>query len=103
MAFIYYNYYMLERDGPTKIDTTRSDRVAAGVAYLIATPFLLTGVGIFGMQVYGYLQDGEWSPLSVMRLFEGSSPWLDNPQSWLGWHAIVHGFLETAPVSFLCY
>ena len=90
---------MLERDGPRKIDTTWSDRWAARVAYLIAIPPLLAGVGIIGMQVYGYLQYGEWSPLSAMALAEGRFPWLDNPQSWLGLHQIVHGFLNWLPVS----
>ena len=92
---------MLERDGPKKIDTTWSDRVAIGIAYLIGVPLLLAGVGIIGMQVYGYLQYGEWSPLSVMVVAEGGFPWLDNPQSWLGLHRIVHGFLNWLPVSLL--
>ncbi len=92
---------MLEIDGPKKINTTWRDRVAAGVAYLIATPFLLAGVGIIGMQVYGYLRYSEWAPFTVMSLLEGSSPWLNNPQSWLGWHEIVYGFVDWLPVSLL--
>ena len=101
MVVINYNYYMLERHGPKKIDTTRDGKVAAAVAYVIATPFLLAAVGIIGMQVVGYLQYGEWSPLPVMPFFEMWFPWLDNPQSWLGLHRIVHGLLNGLPVSLL--
>ncbi|WP_095085116.1 hypothetical protein [Mesorhizobium sophorae] len=66
--------------------------------------FILGALAILGLQTVWFLQTGEWTPLSAMNLMQHffepeKSPWVFNPQSWIGLHRI----LEWLPSSFVAF
>lgn len=65
----------------------------------------LSGVGIIGFQIFIFLKGGTWVPLSMLELMpvipSDLATWLRYPESWLGLHKIVYGFLGTMPLSLL--
>jgi hypothetical protein len=65
-------------------------------ALLAGAPFL-AGLILIGLQIYGWLRNGEWQSVTVLdglRLF-WSNPWLFAPQDWIG----VHSILSRLPLS----
>lgn len=65
----------------------------------------LSGVGIFGFQIFIFLKGGSWVPLSMLELMpiipSDLAAWLRYPESWLGLHKIAYGFLDAMPLSLL--
>ncbi len=72
-----------------------------GCAFLI----VFSGFGVLGYQSALWLQDGVWTELPLLTvfnyLFEGAAiqDWLNQPQSWLGLHQIVDWCLQNIPLS----
>jgi threonine/homoserine/homoserine lactone efflux protein len=66
--------------------------------FIFGGVFVLAGLAIIGLQIFAYLYDGKWVPLSVVGLASqfASSPWLADPHTWVG----VHKILEFIPASF---
>lgn len=56
---------------------------------------LLAGIFGFGLQIYWFLRDGLWWPLSIidtLKIINSTSKrldWLYEPQSWQGIHIIM--------------
>jgi len=65
--------------------------------------FIITGVLIFGGQIFAYLKSGEWHelPFLLLAIFGPDSfvSWLENPKSWIGFHKIVYWLLKVIPIS----
>jgi hypothetical protein len=71
---------------------------------LVYLPGILFGSGflIYGLQVFGWLRNGEWDALSLLVpvgvLIQVIAPaylaWLSDPQSWHGLHKLVMGALD---------
>jgi hypothetical protein len=62
--------------------------------WLVGAAMLLCGIGLFGVQIYWFLQSGQWTPLSIIdsaqMLVEPTKwPWVFAPQSWMGFHAVL--------------
>ncbi len=74
---------------------------AIGCAFLI----VFSGFGVLGYQSALWLQDGVWTELPLLIVFnfffEGAAiqGWLNNPQSWFGLHQIVDWCLQNIPLS----
>ncbi len=72
-----------------------------GCAFLI----VFSGFGVLGYQSALWLQDGVWTELPLLTVFnyffEGAAiqGWLNNPQSWLGLHQVVDWSLQNIPLS----
>lgn len=71
---------------------------ATGVIIAVA------GILLFGLQVLNWLEKGFWTPFSLYSLLPDSkylprdfSGWLYSPQSWIGLHKLVVGFLLFIP------
>ena len=70
-----------------------------------ASLFLAFGLGLVGYQVFLWIQDGVWSELAAIEvfnfLFENTllAQWLDNPESWLGLQKIIEWLLYNIPIS----
>ena len=66
---------------------------------------LLLGFGILGYQSALWLQDGVWTKLRLLDVFnfffEGAAiqEWLNSPASWFGLHQIVDWCLNNIPIS----
>ena len=76
-------------------------RLLAGIIVLVGGLFVLTGLGVFGLQLFGYLKYGEWKSMPFLDLVSPYFPWFRNPQSWFGLHDIVRDAFDILPVSFL--
>jgi hypothetical protein len=74
-------------------------RFLGGLIVLIGLLVALAGLGVLGLQIYGYLKIGEWKSVSLLSVAAPQLPWLNNPQSWLGLHAIVRNVLDIMPLS----
>ena len=74
-------------------------RFLGGLIVLIGLLVALAGLGVLGLQIYGYLKIGEWKSVSLLSVAAPQLPWLNNPQSWLGLHAIVRDVLDIMPLS----
>lgn len=65
----------------------------------------LSGLGIFGWQIYGWLKYGTWVELplilGVQYIPEGYAikSWFNHPDSWLGLHRLLVWALETTPIT----
>lgn len=58
---------------------------------VVSVPALIA-LAIVGYQSYFWLQHATWVPISVLdalTLVGISSPWLEAPASWLGFHAAL--------------
>ena len=66
---------------------------------LIGLLVALAGLGVLGLQLFGYLKIGEWKSVSLLSVASPQLPWLDNPQSWFGLHDIVRDALGIMPLS----
>ncbi|MCP4299456.1 MAG: hypothetical protein GY783_02620 [Gammaproteobacteria bacterium] len=74
-------------------------RILSGIVVLAGGLFVLAGLGVLGLQVFGYLKVGEWRPVSLLGVASPYIPWLNNPQSWFGLHDIVRNALGIMPLS----
>lgn len=73
----------------------------------------LTGIAIFGFQVYYWLAYGEWFKFPLMYLvglidifiFTDSAlmEWINGPQSWFGLHKFIVWFLKSIPLSLFLF
>ncbi|NIQ00817.1 MAG: hypothetical protein GWO19_10015 [Nitrospinaceae bacterium] len=65
------------------------------------------GFGVLGYQIGVWLLDGVWNELPLMvifnYLFENTAlwQWVQNPESWLGFHKLVEWNLNNVPVSLV--
>lgn len=71
----------------------------SGLVVLIGILVALSGLGVLGLQVFGYLKIGEWKPVSLFSVVSPLWPWLNNPQSWFGLNKIVKDALGIMPLS----
>lgn len=58
----------------------------------------LAGIAILGVQIYAYLQTGEWTPISIVTVLAAVPDyhwWAINPTEWIGLHKV----LDHIPVS----
>lgn len=66
---------------------------------------VLSGVGVIGFQIFIFLKGGTWISLSMLELMPiipgDLAAWLRYPESWLGLHKLVYGFLDAMPLSLL--
>ena len=74
---------------------------AATTAILLS---FLAGVATLLVQVYWFLDSGEWTALQF-RLMYAYGPelfenWVIQPKAWFGLHKIIVGFLGEFPLSF---
>lgn len=69
------------------------------IKLLVGGAFVLAGLGIFGLQIFWFLQSGSWTPMSLIDLVKQISqePWLYDPKQWVG----VHWLLDKIPSSLL--
>lgn len=61
------------------------------IRVLIGGVFVCAGLGIFGLQMYWFLQSGSWTSMSLIDLVKHASqePWLYDPQQWVGLHWLL--------------
>ena len=53
----------------------------------------MIALGIFGWQIYGYLMDGVWTPMSIITALNWAGvEWAAYPDSWVGVHKILDSF-----------
>lgn len=75
------------------------DMMGVGFAslFVFAIGVALGGVGVFGFQIYSWLQYGFWESISLVDglLLVWDSTWLWWPTSWVG----VHKVLNAIPLS----
>ena len=69
-----------------------------GVATVLVVVSSLSGLSILGWQVYGYLRQEVWQPVSAIdALRYANMKWANDPKDWLG----VYRILEWMPLSLL--
>ncbi len=108
MAFIHYNYYMLERDGPKKINTTRTSwrLICWGVVLaLLASMWIYGAVNPSpGENRYLFAVLAIFAAIgSVVILLDGAPKFMHSVGvgfSWLFW-LIMAGLVGAAIVSFI--
>jgi len=99
----------VERKKPKSFSRFSWGRVAQGALVLIRLPLLIAlpffwiislfgAAGVFIVQCFLWLSEGEWVGMSAELFFSfflpSSNPlvqWLDDPQSWYGTHALITG------------
>lgn len=74
-------------------------RFLSGIIVFVGILFVVAGLGVLGLQIYGYLKIGEWGSVSLLAVASPYLPWLNNPQSWFGLHHIVRDVLGFMPLS----
>jgi hypothetical protein len=74
-------------------------RFLLGIVVLTGLLIALAGLGVVGLQVFGYLKTGGWKSVSTLSVASPYFPWLDNPQSWFGLNDIVRDMLGLLPFS----
>jgi hypothetical protein len=74
-------------------------RFLSGIVVLAGGLFVLAGLGVLGLQTFGYLKVGEWRSVSLLGVASPYISWLNNPQSWFGLHEIVRDALAIMPLS----
>ena len=75
------------------------DRIFAVIIKTVGVGIMLVGVGLIGLQIYGYLESGVWPPHSLVILFDGAHSWFRDPQSRFGLQGIVYGIADFIPLS----
>lgn len=64
---------------------------------------MLSGLGVIGFQIYMFLYDGDWVPLSSKWIFvfapDEFKGWLQKPMEWVGLQRVVVGVLDRVPLS----
>jgi len=74
-------------------------RFVFGVVALVGLLVALAGLAVLAYQVYFYLRNGQWLPVSVMSAAAPHVPWLRDPRSWVGLHKLVRDALALCPLS----
>jgi len=74
-------------------------RLLCGIIVFVGVLSILAGLGVLGIQIYGYLRFGEWESVSVLWTASPYWPWLKNPQTWFGLHRIVRDAFGIMPLS----
>jgi len=74
-------------------------RFTSGIVVLTGLLIALAGLGVLGLQVFGYLKTGGWKSVSTLSVASPYFPWLNNPQSWFGLNDIVRDMLGLLPLS----
>jgi hypothetical protein len=74
-------------------------RFLSGVIVFVGFLSILAGLGVLGLQIYGYLKFGEWGSVSVLGTASPYWPWLNNPQTWFGLNKIVRYVFGLMPLS----
>lgn len=74
-------------------------RFIYGIVVLSGILIAVSGFGLFGVQAFAYLRTGAWHSISVLAALRPYAAWLQDPQSWLGLHAIASQFLGLLPAS----
>lgn len=69
------------------------------IRVLIGAVFVCAGLGIIGLQIFWFLQEGSWTSMSLIDLAQRFSPepWLYAPQQWIG----AHWVLSKIPTAFV--
>ncbi len=68
---------------------------------------ILSGFGLLGYQTVIWLQDGVWNAMPLMLafnfIFENTAlgAWMQNPDSWVGFHQILKWSLDNIPISLV--
>lgn len=78
-------------------------RLVSRAIVIVGGLVAIAGVGILGMQIYTVFKSGSWPSMSLLTTLTGIFPWLDNPQSWIGLHRIIHWFLDMMPLSLAVF
>lgn len=74
-------------------------RFLSGIIVFVGILSILAGLGVLGLQIYGYLKFGEWESVSVLATASPYWPWLNNPQTWFGLNKIVRDVCGLMPLS----
>ena len=74
-------------------------RFLGGLVVLIGLLVALAGLGVLGLQIFGYLKIGEWKSVSLLSVASPQWQWLNNPQSWFGLNDILRDALDIMPLS----
>jgi hypothetical protein len=74
-------------------------RFLSGLVVLIGILVALSGLGVLGLQIFGYLKIGDWKRVSLLSVVSPQWPWLNNPQSWFGLNNIVKDAFDIMPLS----
>lgn len=74
-------------------------RFLGGLVVLAGALIVLAGLGVLGLQIFGYLKVGKWQSVSLLGIASPYFPWLINPQSWFGLHDIATDALGLMPLS----
>lgn len=90
-----------ERQGrgwPTRL-WYNTKRLLAGIVVIGGILIAMTGLGILGLQLFGYLKTGEWRSISTLSIVSLYVPWIRDPGSWFGLNDIVRSLLGLLPLS----
>lgn len=64
---------------------------------------IVAGLSVLAFQALGFLRHGEWASISFGRLYqygpESFVRWIELPESWLGLHTIINGWMGGTPLS----
>jgi len=71
----------------------------SGIIAFVGVLFVLAGLGVLGLQVYGYLKTGDWGSISLLGVATPYWRWLHSPQGWFGLHKIVTDAMGLMPLS----
>lgn len=74
-------------------------RFLGGLVVLVGLLVALAGLGVLGLQIFGYLKIGEWKSVSLLSVATPQWHWLNNPQSWFGLNGILRDALDIMPLS----
>lgn len=79
---------------PLSLPSIDAIQVTLGVAMLVA------GVAVFGFQIYWYLKNGSWMPLSLIDVASKLDvAWAQSPNDWVGIWEILN-YVPTAAFLF---
>ena len=64
---------------------------------------IVAGLGVLAFQAVGWLRHGEWTSIAFRTLYqygpESFMRWIESPESWLGLHTIMNGWIGGSPLS----
>lgn len=66
---------------------------------LFGAALVLAGFGILGLQVYAFLQSGQWTPFAITELLAllPGNTWATSPEKWVGLHLVL-SYIPTSAV-----
>ncbi len=74
---------------------------------LMGVMIFFSGFGLLGYQTVVWLQEGVWTAMPLMMVFNfifdgtGLGAWMQNPDSWMGFHQIMEWFLINTPIALV--